>query len=74
MRMIRAYWSKRRVVPQFFLELITTQLRFYMVSPQLVVLIILTMQSYKFYLSYTTFYGDHNHDDSRKFFRRVILK
>ena len=35
--------------PQFFLELITTQLRFYMVSPQLVLLIILTMQSYKFY-------------------------
>ena len=38
-----------RVVPQFFLELITTQLRFHMVSPQLVLLIILTMQSYKFY-------------------------
>ena len=37
--------------PQFFLELITTQLRFYMVSPQLSLLIILTMQSYKFYLS-----------------------
>ena len=36
--------------PQFFLELITTQLRFYMVSPQLSLLIILTMQSYKFYL------------------------
>ena len=35
--------------PQFFLELITTQLRFYMVSPQLSLLIILTMQSYKFY-------------------------
>ena len=35
LRTIRAYWSKRRVVPQFFLELITTQLRFYMVSPQL---------------------------------------
>ena len=34
-----------------FLELITTQLRFYMVSPQLSLLIILTMQSYKFYLS-----------------------
>ena len=27
-RKIRAYWSKRRVVPQFFLELITTQSRF----------------------------------------------
>ena len=37
--------------PQFFLELITTQLRFYMVSPQLVLLIILTMQSYKFYFT-----------------------
>ena len=37
--------------PQFFLELITTQLRFYMVSPQLSLLIILTMQSYKFYHS-----------------------
>ena len=37
--------------PQFFLELITTQLRFYMVSPQLSLLIILTMQSYKFYVS-----------------------
>ena len=37
--------------PQFFLELITTQLRFYMVSPQLSLLIILTMQSYKFYQS-----------------------
>ena len=37
--------------PQFFLELITTQLRFYMVSPQLFLLIILTMQSYKFYPS-----------------------
>ena len=36
--------------PQFFLELITTQLRFHMVSPQVVLLIILTMQSYKFYL------------------------
>ena len=36
--------------PQFFLELITTQLRFYMVSPQLSLLIILTKQSYKFYL------------------------
>ena len=36
------------VYPQFFLELITTQLRFYMVSPQLSLLIILTMQSYKF--------------------------
>ena len=36
--------------PQFFLELITTQLRFYMVSPQLSLLIILTMQSYKFYI------------------------
>ena len=36
--------------PQFFLELITTQLRFYMVSPQFSLLIILTMQSYKFYL------------------------
>ena len=36
--------------PQFFSELITTQLRFYMVSPQLSLLIILTMQSYKFYL------------------------
>ena len=36
--------------PQFFLELITTQLRFYMVSPQLSLLIILAMQSYKFYL------------------------
>ena len=38
--------------PQFFLELhvITTQLRFYMVSLQIVLLIILTMQSYKFYL------------------------
>ena len=30
--------------------LITTQLRFYMVSPQLSLLIILTMQSYKFYI------------------------
>ena len=30
---------------------ITTQLRFHMVSPQLVLLIILTMQSYKFYLA-----------------------
>ena len=39
--------------PQFFLELITTQLRFHMVSPQLVLLIILTMQSYKFYLMFT---------------------
>ena len=39
--------------PQFFLELITTQLRFHMVSPQLVLLIILTMQSYKFYLSFS---------------------
>ena len=29
--------------PQFFLELITTQLRFYMVSPQFSLLIILTM-------------------------------
>ena len=37
--------------PQFFLELITTQLRFYMVSPQLSLLIILTMQSYKFYVT-----------------------
>ena len=36
--------------PQFFLELITTQLRFHMVSPQLVLLIIPTMQSYKFCL------------------------
>ena len=36
--------------PQFFSELITTQLRFYMVSPQLSLLIILTMQSYTFYL------------------------
>ena len=36
--------------PSSFLELITTQLRFHMVSPQLVLLIILTMQSYKFYL------------------------
>ena len=36
--------------PQFFLELITTQLRFYMVSPQFSLLIILTMRSYKFYL------------------------
>ena len=36
--------------PQFFLELITTQLRFHMVSPQLSLLIIITMQSYKFYL------------------------
>ena len=35
-------------ISQFFLELITTQLRFHMVSPQLVLLIILTMQSYKF--------------------------
>ena len=34
--------------PQFFLELITTQLRFYMVSPQLSLLIILTMQSTSF--------------------------
>ena len=38
--------------PQFFSELITAQLlRFHMVSPQLVLLIIVTMQSYnKFYL------------------------
>ena len=42
--------------PQFFLELITTQLRFYMVSPQLSLLIILTMQSYKFYLCITVVY------------------
>ena len=42
--------SKVELYPQFFLELITTQLRFHMVSPQLVLLIILTMQSYKFYL------------------------
>ena len=42
---------KQELYPQFFLELITTQLRFYMVSPQLVLLIILTMQSYKFYLN-----------------------
>ena len=49
LRTIRAYWSKRRVcTPSFFIELITTQLRFHMVSPQLVLLIILTMQSYKF--------------------------
>ena len=41
--------------PQFFLELITTQLRFYMVSPQLSLLIILTMQSYKFYLEVSLF-------------------
>ena len=41
--------------PQFFLELITTQLRFYMVSPQLSLLIILTMQSYKFYLTWYMF-------------------
>ena len=34
--------------PQLFLELITTQLRFYMVSPQLVLLIILTMQSFTY--------------------------
>ena len=34
-------------------EYITTQLRFYMVSPQLSLLIILTMQSYKFYLKNT---------------------
>ena len=38
------------VINQFFLELIATQLRFHMVSLQLVLLIILTMQSYKFYL------------------------
>ena len=38
-----------KLYPQFFLELITTQLKFHMVSPQLVLLIILTMQSYKFY-------------------------
>ena len=42
------------LIPQFFLELITTQLRFYMVSPQLSLLIILTMQSYKFYLDTNT--------------------
>ena len=49
-------WSEHtdrnvELYPQFFLELITTQLRFHMVSPQIVLLIILTMQSYKFYLS-----------------------
>ena len=43
-------YKQVELYPQFFLELITTQLRFYMVSPQLSLLIILTMQSYKFYL------------------------
>ena len=51
--MAETYWllfDVRVSNPQFFLELITTQLRFYMVSPQLSLLIILTMQSYKFYV------------------------
>ena len=38
-----------RFINVIYLLLRTTQLRFYMVSPQLVLLIILTMQSYKFY-------------------------
>ena len=55
---IRAYWSKRQVVTSSsFSELITTQLReFHMVSPQVVftLLILLTMQSYKFHLHVAT--------------------
>ena len=43
--------------PQLFLELITTQLRFYMVSPQFSLLIILTMQSYKLNLTYYGIWG-----------------
>ena len=47
---------KLGLYPQFFLELITTQLRFYMVSPQLSLLIIPTMQSYKFYLNWDSIF------------------
>ena len=43
--------------PQFFLELITTQLRFYMVSPQLVLLMIEHVANWTQYSGYVRIFA-----------------